>query len=278
MLNHVLIVIKDNFLQICETFESEKDALYSANFYCDYNNLPKEPLMAGTPNFDPHMKGWVICDQYGYLVVVVIRFVQSQALKIGGTLPNFSTYYGAPSEADRWYRDQYYPLKPVSPYQDIKVPVTPVPVVTPPDPIPAPAPVAIPEPTPYTYAEGDDPFEDSLPGGFNTDGEPILMDYVSLDPYCVAEYKFLSEAERWALFQARTNHRPKQVILLPNVGCFSQTYILQHIKSRSDIGWLMLGQEMDLLAKNLQELRDLVDNEESSDEESSSSSEEEDLD
>lgn len=276
---YILNILRNNLLESCEIFDDAAVAFRSAEYFCDYNNLEKNIMPASSfgtiPSLyetfathqyklDPYFNGWVICSEHGYHVSIVQR-----AINITTHIPktNYAVY--------DMYSNYRNPLTALMDYGQKFL--TPKPIITPPELVLKPAPVTE-APVPYEYAAGDDPLEISLPGGFDLDGRPIDVDYISLSPYEIKDYNLLSENERWALFQARTNHRRNQVILLPNVGCFSQTYILQHIKSRSNIGKMMLIQEMAILAKHLEEIKEIRDNEESSDEESSSSSEEEDLD
>jgi hypothetical protein len=77
-----------------------------------------------------------------------------------------------------------------------------------------------------TLSHLDDPFEESLPAGWNWDNKPITMQDLYNDPFCIKPTSQLTKVQQWALTKARVSKRPNYSVLLP-LGTFVQSSALQ---------------------------------------------------
>ncbi len=93
----------------------------------------------------------------------------------------------------------------------------------------------------------DDPEEDSLPAGWDLSGNPIKMKQFFGDPDNVKPIGFLTEAQKWALVEARIAKRPNFSVKVPNVGTFVQFSTLDELKRRTCIGHYIRNMECDYL-------------------------------
>lgn len=97
----------------------------------------------------------------------------------------------------------------------------------------------------------DDPYEKSLPAGWNGDGKPITIEESLADPLNTLHSNELSEAQKWALVTARVNKRPGL-----KLGGFAkelktQATALQDLKDKNADGLAIREHDLYLLDKLL---------------------------
>ena len=97
----------------------------------------------------------------------------------------------------------------------------------------------------------DDPYEKSLPAGWNGDGKPITIEQMLADPDNAQHSNELSEAQQWALVIARVNKRPGL-----KLGGFAgelktQATALKDLKERNADGLAIKSHDLYLLDKLL---------------------------
>lgn len=299
----VLTVLRDNVLDACEVFEDQSSALNSGIYFCEMTNIEVNRY----PNYDEKMRGWLVSDSHGYFVSVVRRPIHLTTYMVGSSYGAFLDALAGRGGFGKFGNFDYAdPMKPLFvPGGDLSGSTKSQTVVTYgrcvgccnencgnlkpactcichtpvlrltglPEPTKPVAVVPLPPPPPYSV--GDDPSDRDLPGGFSfTDSKPMTMEEVYRLPNSARDVSSLDENQKWALVLARTKHRPKQVMVIPGLGCWSQHYMLQELTKRTSLGIRM--RQIELL--EIQAMYDEAAENYYGEDESSSSSEEEDYD
>lgn len=253
----VLTVLRDNVLDACEVFEDQSSALNSGIYFCEMLNIEVNRY----PNYDEKMKGWLVSDSHGYFVSVVRRPSHLTSYMIGTSYGSFLESLagrGFTRRGGGYGADYTAPMVRLTGLQQSVTPVAVLPLPLPPPP----------------YSAGDDPNDRDLPGGFAVaDSKPMTMQEVYDWPSRVRMDYQLDENQKWALVLARTKHRPKQVMVIPGQGCWSQHYMLQELNKKTPLGLQMRDIELREIYAMYDDAIELL-----AEEESSSSSDEEDYD
>lgn len=98
--------------------------------------------------------------------------------------------------------------------------------------IPPGDPVILVDPT----VTADEPYDDSLPGGWWNDNKPALFEDLWEYPDEIKSVYILTESQKWALATARIMKRPNYELYLPNLGTFNQAAAIKELKAKSSIG------------------------------------------
>ena len=121
-------------------------------------------------------------------------------------------------------------------------------------------------PTILAVPSYDDPYADTLPGGWSHAGKPITMKQMWDSPADTKLYYNLTDAQKWALALARVQKRDNFYLYLPGIGTMNQAEALSHLKSKNAIGEEIRDDEMiwlqAILEDRLEATKDGVDIEE----------------
>ncbi len=114
---------------------------------------------------------------------------------------------------------------------------------------------------PLITGEPDDPYNDYLPAGWFHSGTPAMMSDLWCNPHNIQYYNTLTNAQKWALTEARIRNRPNFYSETNgNKTCY-QIDALQELKSKSSIGEILVEEEMSLLEETRAARANCINNE-----------------
>ena len=100
--------------------------------------------------------------------------------------------------------------------------------------------------TPVKSVALNDPYEDSLPGGWFFDGKPATMKDLKSNPDLIKSIYDLTDAQKWALATARISKSPNFFLDL-EYSTFNQSAALGFLKDKCSVGRDIRDEELSVI-------------------------------
>lgn len=128
-----------------------------------------------------------------------------------------------------------------------------------PDPVPAPATVTLNQAVIDPIVTFDDPYEDTLPGGWwEWSNKPATMKDLWEKPGDIKPMFFLTTPQKWALARARIAKRPNYHLDIPGLGIFDQTRALKSLDAKNIEGEEIMEDEIQWLEEVRNDRYDVI--------------------